>query len=95
MNWHEAQAACQQWSGDLLSLENREQQNLWTELTSSGNNYWIGLNDLAEEGQFKWVNGYPTTYESWGPEEPNDTTNKNCVAMGFFGDTTWDVRKCD
>jgi hypothetical protein len=41
------------------------------------------------------MNGYPVTYESWGPGEPDGTDDKNCVSMGHFGDTTWDVRKCN
>jgi hypothetical protein len=59
------------------------------------NQFWIGLHDQNVEGQYEWVNNYPVTYESWGPNEPNGATNKNCVAIGFFGDTTWDVRKCN
>jgi hypothetical protein len=62
-NWHQAEATCEQWSGTLLSIENQGQQEKWGQLISAGKDYWIGLNDIEEEGEFEWVNGYPVTYE--------------------------------
>jgi hypothetical protein len=37
-------------------------------------NLWIGLNDVAQEGNFVWVSGEPVTYLNWAPfGEPNNT----------------------
>lgn len=32
---------------------------------------WIGLNDIATEGQFVWTSGLPVTHTAWGPGQPN------------------------
>ncbi len=40
---------------------------------------WIGLNDMAVEGQFRWVSGEPVTYLHFPPSEPNGGTNENAV----------------
>lgn len=33
---------------------------------------WIGLNDVAQEGTFEWVNGEPLIFTNWAPSEPNN-----------------------
>lgn len=39
--------------------------------------FWIGLSDEIQEGQFRWDNGEPFAYTSWGTDfEPNDGTNR-------------------
>ncbi len=34
--------------------------------------YWLGLSDVAQEGNFVWNNGAPLTYSNWNTNEPND-----------------------
>jgi Lectin C-type domain len=35
---------------------------------------WIGLTDVAVEGQFAWVTGEPLTFTNWYPGEPNNSS---------------------
>ena len=40
----------------------------------------MGLSDLEEEGNYKWIDGSNSTSENtpWGEDEPNGGTRENC-----------------
>ena len=44
------------------------------ELRPSPLAFWIGLSDRQVEGEFRWVNGEPLSYQNFAPGEPNNTT---------------------
>ena len=48
---------------------------------------WIGLNDIAQEGQWIWDNGEPVAYTNWGLQEPGDTSigEEDYVIIGPSG----------
>ena len=39
---------------------------------STAANFWVGATDVGEEGNWKWVNGWPWAYARWGPNQPDD-----------------------
>ena len=42
---------------------------------------WLGLSDDVMETVFRWHDdGHVTTWVNWGPEDPNQSFNANCVA---------------
>lgn len=49
-------------------------------LTSGG--IWIGLNDISEEGVYRWLDGSNSTFRAWGSGAPNNYGSyQNCVLM--------------
>ena len=53
-------------------------------------NYWIGLSDQVNEGNFSWVNGYYANlndYSLWYPGHPNTYDNNalDCCWAYFSG----------
>jgi hypothetical protein len=53
---------------------------------------WLGYTDAAAEGQFKWVDGSPSTFHRWVVLVPtNDTLD--CAVLQDFG--TWTDVACD
>uniref|UniRef100_A0A915B3R8 C-type lectin domain-containing protein n=1 Tax=Parascaris univalens TaxID=6257 RepID=A0A915B3R8_PARUN len=42
---------------------------------------WIGLNDVAENGQWNWLDNNPTTFTRWAPGYPKTEANSLCVAL--------------
>ena len=58
----------------------------------TGDNVWIGLNDIDNEDTFVWKDGSTDTYRNWidNPVEPNGGTNENCVVMWMSGDSSTD-----
>ena len=37
-----------------------------------GDDFWIGVNDIDEEGTFVSTDGSPLTFTNWKTDEPND-----------------------
>jgi len=57
---------------------------------------WIGLNDMDNEGQFKWSDGQELgKYTKWAKGEPNDHGNdEDCVVLEIKLDG-WNDRNCN
>ena len=72
MNWLDAEAQAIEWDGHLVTLNSWEEES-WIKTVFGENEYfWIGFNDIAEEGNWVWSSGEPVTYTNWDEGEPND-----------------------
>ena len=81
----EAQAVA--WGGHLVTI-NDEAEELWLRNTFGADKlFFIGLNDIAVEGEWGWVSGEPVTWTNWCSYEPNNGgysyTNEDAGAMNF------------
>ncbi|XP_004540730.3 C-type lectin domain family 10 member A-like [Maylandia zebra] len=106
-NWTESRQYCINQGGDLLVINNLEEQLLITDnfqkVSSSGvwwqNGYWVGLTDVVTEGTWVWVNNV-TEVDSmyWRSGQPDSSAEekKNCAAFLFFTDNvkTWYNVEC-
>jgi hypothetical protein len=55
--------------------------------------FWIGLNDIAEEGTWRWASGASFDFDAWHGGEPNDHLKEDCVEV--YADTwTWNDFDC-
>ena len=52
---------------------------------------WIGLSDVAQESDFRWLNGDPLRYENFSAEQREGSTH-NCVSVYLGGE--WDDGLC-
>ena len=58
-----------------------------------GDRAWIGLNDIAEEGEYVWESGAGTVYRNWDGYEPDNADNiEDCVAVRPDG--PWNDQPC-
>ncbi|MFN4242284.1 MAG: C-type lectin domain-containing protein [Tepidisphaerales bacterium] len=75
-SWTAAQAEAVSLGGHLVTIRNAaENQWIFDTFAAFGGvdrNLWIGMNDVAVDGTFVWVNGDPVTYTNWAPGEPNN-----------------------
>lgn len=69
---------------------NDEAEEKWLSRVFGNSRYWIGLNDVEEEGNWKWFSGEPVDYTNWGAYEPEggNTETKDYVMTGSF-DWRW------
>ena len=74
-NWEDArtQAAAE---GAYLVTINDEAEQKWLQAVFGSQPSWIGLNDVATEGEWQWDNGEPLTYTNWEYQEPHDPNNE-------------------
>ena len=59
--------------GAYLASINDEAEQQWLERVFPPHPTLIGLNDIANEGEWRWHSGEPVTYTNWARHEPHDT----------------------
>lgn len=84
--WSTARTACHAWGGELASIHNKAEdlyaRGLADAACGKEATAWLGLNDMAIEGQFRWVNGEKGGFWFFNPGEPNNSGGKeNFVQM--------------
>ncbi|XP_059846842.1 CD209 antigen-like protein C [Hypanus sabinus] len=92
-NWKDAQSSCLSMNAHLFVSNNvAEQEYIKTNLRNTS---WIGLSDLVQEGNWRWVDGtdFSSSEKFWKAGEPNNEGHENCVEM--FPDGKWNDKNCD
>ena len=90
-SWQQSQEFCRNWGGTLAvhGVKTRENRKTLIQNLSIGNtHFWIGVNDIASEGNWVWVNGERASSSEliWGSGQPNGGRNENCVVVhGYPG----------
>ncbi|XP_034100094.1 tetranectin-like protein [Drosophila albomicans] len=86
VNWFEAVNKCLAMDGHLVSFENQDEFNAIKKKLQADKDYWIDINDLANEGEFISVaTGKKPTYVNWHYGEPNNGWNftEHCGDLWF------------
>ena len=75
MNWTAAEDFCQEEGGHLASVAAKETMDFVNAgLASRGLGYvWLGGNDIAKEGDWKWTDCTPWELTFWAPGEPTNS----------------------
>jgi hypothetical protein len=93
--WAQARTDCLSTNGgnttyDLVIMETLAEAQ-WVDAVTNNVEWWIGLNDVQQEGQFRWVDGSPLTYNYFQSGEPNNSGNEDCVLLRDVG---WNDQSC-
>ena len=75
-NPNDAIAQASKEDAHLVTINNAAEQN-WLSKVFRGSVSFIGLNDIAAEGQWQWHNGEPVEYTNWAKGEPQDNNSKH------------------
>ena len=89
--WNDANNQAVAEDAYLVAINDEAEQKWLSEIFGS-RAYWIGLTDLAKEGEWSWTNGEPVTYTNWRqPYEPMDADRgeEDHVFMGHSPIGEW------
>ena len=81
---------------DLASILTATEQDIVAAMTAAlpEDGLWIGLDDIEEEGAFRWSDGNKLEYTNWMPGNPGDTLGgEDCVEF-YYPDGTWNDINC-
>lgn len=85
VNWFVAGDICRTMGAHLVSFQNQWEFNAVVSRLRAGTSYWIDLNDLGIEGQFRSVvTGYKPRYQKWHDDEPNNgRSDEHCCDLWY------------
>ena len=94
--WNDARAACQSMAGDLVIINDAEENMLVkSKLASPATiSFWIGLTDSLAEGVWRWTDGSGISFADWADGEPNDHEGQDCGAFNYAQSYKWDDQGC-
>ena len=89
LSWGKAKEECEKCQAGLVKVDSREENDfIKTELlpTDKDGNYWIGLSDSENEGNWMWTDGTQLDsdgYKNWGDKQPknNNDNDEDCVLI--------------
>lgn len=88
-----AQVLAAEFGGNLVVIEDQQEQDWITENLASVYNFlWIGLQDIDPSNaipEFEWVTGTPLDFTNWSSGEPNQFLQLNEHRANMWFDGTW------
>merc|ERR1711970_497763 len=68
LTWFQSQEFCRTKGGYLAEIQSAEESDLVTTVLNQETCYWIGLNELANRGQWMWQHSVtPMKWSNWFP----------------------------
>ena len=96
INWLDAQSSCAVWGGDLTSIKTERENNLlYTAISDTVSNCWIGLYERDGDGMYEWVDGTVLNYTNWTGTAPTDGNTNDCIQMSISGAGNWIAADCE
>ena len=90
--WDAAQATCRREGANLATITNAG-ENAHVARLRGRSTLWIGLNDKAREGTYRWASGNGTNYTNFSGGEPNNAGGReDCIHM--WGGNRWNDMPC-
>jgi hypothetical protein len=71
LTWADTEAFAVTRGGHLVTINNQAEQD-WLASNFPQQNLWIGFNDRATEGTWRWSSGESPGYTNWSAGEPNN-----------------------
>ena len=93
LTWADAQVACQAQGGDLVVLEDADENLQVSALAAARSTWWIGATDAAAEGTWRWIDGREADFDAWALFQPDNFFNEDCALQSSSG--SWNDAGCE
>lgn len=95
--WDDVESLCESYGGHLLTITSEEESIFVKEYLQEGTKrcYWLGANDVEEEGTFVWVTGEPFEFTDWAPGEPNNDGAEDYLEIETWNQHRWNDGEVD
>jgi hypothetical protein len=77
--WTNQRSACGSEPANVYLAIPDDEAELLALVALAGERAWVGISDAGSEGDYVTVQGTPATYLPWGPSEPDNNGNQDCV----------------
>jgi len=96
VNYYNADKFCKDLGGYLAEPRTEKETEYLELIFSPEKNYWIGLTDLADEGEFLWWSDYSIPeYTNWDDRQPDNYDGKeDCVESSGYRGFKWNDLQC-
>ncbi|XP_051993546.1 C-type lectin domain family 4 member E-like [Xyrauchen texanus] len=94
-SWSDSRKFCRDRGGDLIIINTEEKQRFISSIIKE--RVWIGLSDIENEGNMKWVDNSPLKKGFWIVNEPNDADRaEDCVEINpsLPAENNWNDLPC-
>lgn len=86
---------CVEHGADLTSISDLPEDAFVRANVAGPLDWFIGLEDLATEGDYVWSDGSDPNYVAWAVGEPNNIDDENCVELALEDDWGWNDTNCE
>jgi hypothetical protein len=73
LTWENAESQAERWGGTLVTIDDAAEGSWLREHFSAASDYWIGYNDITQEGKWVWASGSISLYTNWCDGEPSNS----------------------
>jgi prepilin-type N-terminal cleavage/methylation domain-containing protein len=93
-DWRTAKTNSEAIGGHLVTLTSSAENTAVSSFTGLGSGVntimtWLGYTDEVVEGQWRWVTGESSSFTSWAPNEPNNSSLSGSSTGQDYGVMNW------
>ena len=84
MAWDDARQFCEKKGAHLVDIDSLAEQKIVTDIVDVAGiraSFWIAVNDLESENDFRASDGSKQEFFNWDDKEPNDEYSEDCVEV--------------
>lgn len=88
VTWKTAKLYAEKLGGHLATITSQAEQDTLFNNMPQNVEYWIGLTDEANEGNFSWITGEALSYTFWDNGQPDNSSEEDYCSFNTFANGT-------